>query len=52
MTKSRWGHTGFQFIFSLVLKSLLLLSKFDVAAIVFARNTVNNAAPLTIKHVK
>jgi hypothetical protein len=35
MTKSRRGHTGFQFMFSLVLKSPLLLCKFDVTAICF-----------------
>ena len=51
LTKSRRGHTGFQFIFILVLKSPLFLSKFDVTAIFVARNTVNNA-PLTMKHVK
>jgi hypothetical protein len=42
---------GFQFIFSLVLKFPLLLSKFNVTVICFARNKVNNT-PLTMKHVK
>jgi hypothetical protein len=44
------AHTGFQFIFNLVLKSPIL-SKFDVTAIFLERNTVNNA-PLTMKYVK